>query len=152
MHVQARASTTGSGFADDDENDTAISATYTPGAVGEILRILDEAGFNLRTAGGRRIELGGEFAFAVDPRDGDTDHETALQAAVDTLNGAGIDTHTVEVQVRFLEDKKGALRDFVDSVSGQGLLIEEIAVGTPTDDGRIPVQIYTVKAAGQAQA
>ena len=152
MHVQARSSTNGSAFADDDEeNNTAVSATYSVGAVSQILGILEEAGFNLRTAGGRRIELGGEFAFAVDPREGDADHEAALKAAVEILNGQGIDTHVVEVQLRYLEDVKGALKDFVDSVSGQGLLIEEINVGTP-EDGRIPVQIYTVQAGSPAQS
>ncbi len=148
MHVQARASTTGSAFPDDDENnDSAISATYPTGRVLGILGILADQGFNLRTAGGRQIELGGEFAFAVDARDSDADHESATQAAVDALNDAGIDAHVVEVQVRYLADEPGALRDFVRDVSSQGLLIEEIAVGTP-EGGEIPVQIYTVKAGG----
>ncbi len=148
MHVQVRASTTGSGFPDDeDDNDSAVSATYPAGRLNGMLRILADEGFNLRSAGGRQIELGGEFAFAVDPREGDADHEAAAQAAAEALNGAGFDAHLVEVQVRFLEDVAGALRDFVSSVSDQGLLIEEIAVGTPSD-GRIPVQIFTVKAGG----
>jgi hypothetical protein len=148
MHVQVRASTTGSAFPDDEEdNDSAVSATYPGGRLLGILEMLANEGFNLRSAGGRQIELGGEFAFAVDPRDGDTDHEAAAQAAAETLNGAGIDARVVEVQVRYLDDEPGALRDFVRSVSDQGLLIEEIAVGTAAD-GRIPVQIYTVRAGG----
>ena len=148
MHVQARASTTGSAFPDDDDNnDTAVSATYAAGRVHAILELLAEQGFNLRSAGGGRIELGGEFAFAVDARDGDDNHEVATHAAVTALNDAGIDAHVVEVQVRYLTDEPGALRDFVRDVSSQGLLIEEIAVGTP-EDGQIPVQIYTVKAGG----
>jgi hypothetical protein len=151
MHVQARASTNGSAFADDDEDGTAVSATYTPGALGQILGILQEEGFNLRTAGGRRIELGGEFGFAVDPREGDADHEEAIRAAVDALNAHGIDAHIVEVQTRLLDDEPGALRAFVDAISEQGLLIEEIAVGTPSNDGRIPVQVYTARAGSPAQ-
>ena len=148
MHVQARASTTGSGFPDDDDNDdTAISAAYPAGRVLAILELLAGQGFNLRSAGGGRIELGGEFAFAVDKRDNDDDHRAATEAAVAALNDAGIDAHMVEVQVRYLADEPGALRDFVRDVSSQGLLIEEIAVGTP-EDGQIPVQIYTVKAGG----
>jgi hypothetical protein len=146
MHVQAKVSTTGSAFADgEDDNNEAVSATYRPGALLSILEILEREGFNLRTATGRRIELGGEFGFTVDPRDGDADHEAATAAAVDILKAEGFDAHVVEVQVRFLADVAGALRDFVSSVSGQGLLIEEIAVGTPGDAG-IPVQIYTVRA------
>ena len=149
MHVQVRASTTDSAFPNGDEdNDTAISAKYPAGRLLGMLEVLADAGFNLRTAGGRQIELGGVFAFSVDPRQNDADHDAAAQAAAETLNGAGFDAHVVEVQVRFLDDTAGALRDFVSSVSGQGLLIEEIAVGTPSD-GRIPVQIYTVKAGGQ---
>ena len=149
MHVQAKVTIGTSGFPDDDEeNDTAISATYGPGALHGVLGILEEKGFNLRVATGRRIELGGEFGFAVDPREGDAGHEQATQAAVDALKSAGFDAHVVEVQVRFLDDKLGALRAFVKNVSDQGLLIEEIAVATPNADGRIPVQIFTVRAGG----
>ena len=152
MHVQARASTKTSGFPDDDEeNSTAVSATYRPGALAEILTVLSNQGFNLRTAGGRRIELGGEFGFAVDPRDTDADHEEATQAAVDALRSEGFEAHVVEVQTRVLDDEPGALRAFVEDISNQGLLIEEIAVGTPGHAGRIPVQIYTAKAGGQSQ-
>ena len=148
MHVQARASTTGSAFPDDEVgNDSAVSATYPTGRVLTILELLAEQGFNLRSTGGHRIELGGEFAFAVDAREGDADHEEATKLAVEALNGAGIDSHVVEVQVRYLNDEPGALRDFVRDVSNQGLLIEEISVGTPGEVG-IPVQIYTVRAGG----
>jgi hypothetical protein len=147
MHVQAKVTTTGSAFADEDgdENNTAVSATHSPGALLGILNILQREGFNLRTATGQRIELGGEFGFTVDPRNGDEDFETATAAAVDILKGEGFDAHVVEVQVRYLTDKPGALRDFVSSVSGQGLLIEDIAVGTASQAG-IPVQIFTVRA------
>ena len=57
MHVQAKCVTTGSAFADEDgdENTTATSATYRPGAVLGILDILQREGFNLRTATGQRI-------------------------------------------------------------------------------------------------
>ena len=145
MHVQVRAAIKGSAFPDGDENDdSAISATYAAGGLLGILELLADQGFNLRSAGGRQIELGGEFAFAVHTRAGDADHDAAAQAAAEALNGAGVDAHVVEVQVRFLDDQPGALRDFVRDVSSQGLLIEEIAVGTPSD-GRVPVQIYTVK-------
>jgi len=147
MHVQAKCVTTGSAFADEDgdENTTATSATYRPGAVLGILDILQREGFNLRTATGQRIELGGDFGFTVDPRNGNEDFETATAAAVDILKGEGFDARVVEVQVRYLTDVAGALRDFVSNVSDQGLLIEDIAVGTPSQAG-IPVQITTVRA------
>jgi hypothetical protein len=146
MHVQAKVVTTGSAFADEDgdENNEAVSATYRPGAVLGILDVLQREGFNLRTATGQRIELGGEFGFTVDPRDSNEDFETATAAAVDMLRGEGFDAHVVEVQVRYLTDVAGALREFVRSISDQGLLIEDIAVGTPSQAG-IPVQIFTVR-------
>lgn len=151
MHVQARVSIKTSGFADDDEGSrSAISATYRRGALSEILRILADEGFNLRSTGGRQIELGGEFGFSVDKREGDANHGEATQAAVDAL-GDSFDAHVVEVQMRLLDDVPGALRAFVDDVTDSGLLIEEIAVGTPAPDGRIPVQIYTASAGGPAQ-
>lgn len=145
MHVQARASTTGSGFADDDGGSgSSISATYGAGRLSEILRLLEEAGFNIRSTSGSRIELGGVFGFAVDGRNEGEDHEAATHAASDLLNSQGIDTHVVDVETRVLEDVPGALRRFVNDVNAKGLLIEEIAVGTPEADG-IPVQIYTAQ-------
>jgi hypothetical protein len=39
----------------------------------------------------------------------------------------------------------------VGDVSAQGLFIEEIAVGTPDGDGRIPVQIYTARSESAGQ-
>lgn len=152
MHVQARVSTKGSGFPDDDvEDGEAVSATYRPGVVSEILGILADGGFNLRTAGGRRIELGGEFAFAVRARDGDANHEDATHAAVDLLKESGFDAWVVEVQTQLLGDDRGTLRSFVDDIRDSGLLIDEIAVGTPAEDGLIPVQIHTVRIVGAAQ-
>ena len=151
MHIQVRASTKTSTFADDDEEGgSAVSATYGLGVLSDMLRILEAEGFNLRSASGRQIELGGEFAFWVDPRPGqDKDHDDATRKAAEAL-GAVYDTHTVEVHRRLLDDRPGALKAFVDEVTAAGLLIEEISVGTPASDGRIPVQAYTVRAGGRA--
>ena len=147
MHLQARARTTTTSFADDHkESGAAISADYPRGALSEILRVLEDAGFNLRSAGGRMIELGGEFAFAVADRDDNEPDGQATEAAVASLNDAGFDARVVEVQTQYLEDVPGALRAFVDAVRDQGLLVEEIAVGTPAPDGRVPVQIFTARA------
>jgi hypothetical protein len=142
MHVQARVSPKSSGFADDDDTSGAISTTYRVGALEEILGVLQDGDFNIRSASGGKIELGGEFGFAVG-RDGDEDHEQRTHAAVEALRGQGFDAHVVDVQTRLLDDGPGALRAFVAEVSAGGLLIEEIAVGTPSSDGKIPVQIYT---------
>lgn len=150
MHLQARASTKGSAFADDDEGGLSVSAKYPRGRLSEILRVLAENDFNLRTAGGRMIELGGEFAFAVADRDTGDHDERATEEAVAVLVDAGFDAHVVAVEHRVLDNVPGALLAFVDEVRDAGLLIEEIEVGTPDDDGRIPVQMYTVKAGGSA--
>ena len=144
MHVQARMRLAGAGFAADDENGEAVSATYRAGALGEILEILQDRDVNLRSVGGHQVELGGVFSFAVG-RDGDPDHEQATREAVETLRSEGFDAHVVEVQARLLDDTPGALRAFVADISAQGLLVEEIAVGTPDGDGRIPVQILTAR-------
>ena len=148
MHIQARASTRTSGFTDggDDEGTVAASVTYESGVLSDMLRILEAGGFNLRTAGGRNIELGGEFAFWVDPRkDTDEDHDTATRAAADALRKEGYDVHTVEVHRALLTDVPGALKTFVDSVTMAGYFIEELSVGTPEPDRGIPVQAYTVR-------
>ncbi len=153
MHIQARASTRTSRFDDGDYRDggVSISATYGLGVLSDILRILEREGFNLRTASGRQIELGGEFAFWADPRDGiDADHDEATRRAADALAGEGYDAHTVEVHRALLDDRPGALKQFVDQVTAEGLLIEEISVGTPGPNGRIPVQAFTVLAGGMA--
>jgi len=147
MHLQARARIVTTSFADDhEESGEAVSAVYPRGALSEILRVLEDAGFNLRSAGGRMIELGGEFAFAVADRDHNEPDGQATEDAVATLNDAGFDARVVVVQTRYLDDVPGALRAFVDSVRDQGLLVEEVAVGTPGPDGRIPVQIFTARA------
>jgi hypothetical protein len=152
MHVQAKVSIDTSGFSDDDDGSgSAVSATYRPGALGDILRILAGKGLSLRVATGRQIELGGHFGFYVADRDDGEEEGTATREAVDLLKGEGFDAYIVEVQTSLLDDISGSLLEFVDHVSGQGLLIEEIAVATPDPDGRIPVQIYTVKAGGGGQ-
>lgn len=150
MHIQARASTKTLGFADagDDAGNVAISATYGPGVLSDMLRILSDNGFNLRTASGRQIELGGEFAFWVDPRkDVDEDHDVATRRAAKALEAKGYDAHIVEVHRKLLDDVPGALKAFVDEVTAAGYLIEELSVGTPQQDG-IPVQAYTAKTSG----
>lgn len=154
MHIQARSSTRQSAFADDDDEGggtVTISATYGAGALSEILRILEDAGFNLRAASGRAIELGGEFSYWVDPRRDakgnliDADHDVATRVAADMVKEAGFDTHVVEVHRKLLDDRPGALRRFVDEIRDAGALVEEISVGTPGRNGRVPVQVYTAR-------
>lgn len=155
MHIQVRSRPiSGGGFADGEPGSIAVSQEYTPGALLEMLAVLKDAGFNMRAAGGSRVELGGEFAFWVgdpgtDPSD-DTAHESAGHAAAEALRNAGYDAWTEDVEWMILDDKPGALRDRLETVAAEGLLVEEVLVGTPgkDTDGRIPVQLRLVRLAG----
>jgi hypothetical protein len=159
MHIQARATIKGSAFVDDepgsdggDGEEVTASAHYQAGALSELLGHLDGAGFNLRAASGHDIELGGEFSFWCDERrdeDGkkiDKDHEEATNRAADVLREQGYTVDIFEVHRRKLNDSGGTLKALVDSVTAAGYLVREISVGTvDPDDGKIPVQIFTVK-------
>jgi hypothetical protein len=136
----------------------AVTAQYEPGVLGAILAVLEKEKFNLRAAGGRQIETGGEFAFWVDERvTGDVvdkDHKEATEEACRVLRKAGFDAYTVDVHSEDIDDTPGKLKAFVDKITAAKLLIEEIHVGTPREcEGgtvkKVPVQAYTV-AAGKA--
>ena len=148
MHLQVKAKTTKGGTMsvhDDDEGeDIAVSATYQPGSLVGLLDVLEKNGFNLRTASGSNVELGGEFAFWVDGRDDKEDEHKATYAAAKLLREEGYEAEVHEVHAKHLSDKKGTLKEFVDEVTAGKLLVQEISVGTPDKDG-IPVQIFTAK-------
>ena len=66
MHQQVRTSTTKSG-----SGSPGPGAMADAGGIVDILQILVEAGVNLQTAGGRDLDRGGEFVFAVHHEDED---------------------------------------------------------------------------------
>lgn len=148
MHIQARSGTRGAAFTDDDEGELIVNASYGNGGLVQILAILEEHGFNLRGASGRMIELDGVFAWRVAQRfddDGqaiDDDDDDATLKAAEIVNGAGFDTTAFEVEHETLTDEPGALRAFVEHINEHGGMVEELSVGTPDDDGRIPVQAW----------
>jgi hypothetical protein len=147
MHLQVKAKTTKGGTMSvhgDDGEEIAVSATYQPGSLVEMLEILERHGFNLRAASGNNVELGGEFNFWVDGRNGDEDHDQATHAAAKVLRGEGYEADVHEVHAKYLSDKKGTLKQFVDEVTEGKLLVMDISVGTPDEEG-IPVQIFTAK-------
>jgi hypothetical protein len=147
MHLQVKAKVPNSGMSVDDhdgEGKMAISATYEAGALVGILDVLEADGFNLRTASGNDVELGGEFTFWVDGRSKGEDEDAANHAAAELLKSKGYDAGVFEVHSAYLVDKPGALRAFVSEVTESGLLVQDISVGTPDADG-IPVQIFTAK-------
>ena len=147
MHLQVKAKIPDSGMSvhdDDDEGGLAISATYQAGALVELLGILESDGFNLRSASGTDVELGGEFNFWVDGRSDDEDEHAATRAAAELLKAKGYEADVWEVHARHLTDTPGALREFVNTVTAGHLLVKDISVSTPDAKG-IPVQIFTAK-------
>jgi hypothetical protein len=150
MHIQVKSTVKPTAFADEVEDDVP-SVDYPLGQLAELLAILAEdrgagdPGFNLASAAGHDIELGGEFAFWANPREGmNEDHESATLAAMDRLRTAGYDANTYHVQAKHIADTKGALLEFVSEVSGRGLHIVEINVGAPDREG-VPIQIFTAR-------
>lgn len=148
MHIQIRTSLKTAAFADEVEDEVG-SVDYPRGALGELLSLLadeqnGEPGFNLAAAAGHDIEIGGEFSFWVDPRHAQEDHEAAAEAALERLRGAGYDAAAFHVQAKHLVDAHGALRDFVNEITGRGLHVVEISIGAPDADG-VPVQVFTAK-------
>ncbi len=147
MHLQVKAKIPSEGMSvhdDDGEDGLAISATYEAGGLVDLLGILEADGFNLRTASGSNVELGGEFNFWVDGRSDDEDDHAATRAAAELLKTKGYDADVWEVHATHLTDTPGALRAFVRQVTEGRLLVKEISVSTPDAEG-IPVQIFTAK-------
>lgn len=144
LQVKAKAPTSGMSVHNDDGDDIAVSATYEPGALAELLTVLKDGGFNLRAASGNQVEMGGDFAFWVDGRSSAEDHEAATYAAAELLRGHNFTADVFEVHSKHLADSKGTLLDFVQEVTEGKLLVQDINVGTPDEKG-IPVQIFTAK-------
>ena len=148
MHIQARSGTKTTAMVNDDDDGVLINAEYGGGGLAQILAILEEDGFSLRGASGAKIELDGVFSWWVRQRfddDGnpiDEDDDDATRKAIDIVNAAGFDTEEVEVAHDTLADEAGALRAFVERINEAGGMIEELSVGTPNDDGTIPVQAW----------
>ena len=138
MHQQVRTSTTKTGSGSDGPG-----AAVDPGGLVDILRILEAAGINLRTAGGRDLDEGGVFAFAVD-HDGKNAEEDAdrQSEAVRLLRREGYDAHDVKVRDCYVSDTPGALRKCIEEAEADSP-VYEIFVGTPEQDGSIPLQITT---------
>ena len=144
LQVKAKAPTSTMSVHGDDGDDIAVSATYEPGVLVEMLTILKDAGFNLRAASGSQVELGGDFSFWVDGRNKDEGHGDATEAAARLLEDNGYVANVFEVHAKHLSDSKGTLLQFVEEVTKGKLLVQDINVGTPDKDG-IPVQIFTAK-------
>ena len=139
MHQQVRTSTKKTGSSSDGPGAMADS-----GGLVDILRVLEDAGINLRSAGGRDLDDGGEFAFAVEHHA--KGKENATREAVDLLIREGYEAREVEVRDCYVTDVPGALRKCIEEAESQGP-VYEIFVGTP-EDGKIPLQITTREEVG----
>ncbi len=118
-------------------------------ALVRVLDLLAKEGYNLRYAGGSKIEAGGEFVFAIDD-DGDEDRASKCAAFLERNGYQRV--RVVEPYLCEVEDKVGALRDCLDKLASEGRQVDEIFVGTPRD-GRVPVHITSLRsvASGTAQ-
>jgi hypothetical protein len=111
------------------------------GGLVDILRTLLDAGVNLRTAGGRDLDRGGDFVFSVHHEDGNDD---ADHRAAELLRSAGYreaDVYTVRDCI--VSDEPGSLLRCIQETEEERGPVYEIFVGTHDDDGHIPIQIVT---------
>jgi hypothetical protein len=141
MHLQVRAMMT-AGFTTGDEAGSPEATTVaTPGALIRLLQRLADNQVNLKTAGGSRIEAGGQFVFALD----DDDDQEAPYRAAQLINDDG-EWHAwvVEPFHCHTSDQPGGLLGCLQKVEAAGLVVDEIFVGTPEADGSIPLQITTI--------
>ena len=107
------------------------------GAFARLAATIAEAGINLRSVGGKGIELGGEVALAVSDEDEDR--------LAELLEAKGYRFRVVEPYHQHLPDRPGALADFLGKLAAEGRLVDSINVATPERDGTIPVQARTVQ-------
>jgi hypothetical protein len=119
------------------------------GALLRLLTLLADEGYNLRMAGGKGIETGGEFIFAIDDK-GDEDAATRCAAF--------LEEHGYRRRVRVVEpfncevaDEVRALHDCLASVAREGGLVDEIFVGTPRGK-KVPIHVTSVQNVGRLTA
>jgi hypothetical protein len=145
MHQQVRTSSTKSG-----SGSPGPGAMADTGGVADILRILLDAGVNLQTAGGRDLDRGGDFVVAVH-HEGEHD-DGRSEEAVKLLQEHGYrDARAVSVHTCSVADEPGGLLRCIEDVERERGPVYEIFVGTPDEDGGIPVQITTREDAGAAE-
>jgi len=116
------------------------------GSLVEVLEILLRGDVNMRTAGGRDLDRGGEFVFAVHHEENDDEPGTF---AASLLNDEGYKARTVYVHHCLVSDKPGSLLRCIQETEATEGPVYEIFVGTPNRDGEIPLQITTRRSLGE---
>ncbi len=115
--------------------------------VAKLLAFLAEKQVNLTGVGGSDVEFGGEFAFSVK----DEEAEDVLKLLHDNhyrdarlLNA---DDPTCGLTLCEVENRAGALSECLASAStdnlGNGRIIRDLLIQVPSDNGKVPVQIYS---------
>jgi hypothetical protein len=138
MHQQVRTSPTKSG-----SGSPGPGAMADEGGIVDILQILVEAGVNLQSAGGRDLDRGGDFVFAVHHDDED---DGPGEEAARLLQEHGYqEARTVRAHYCSVADEPGGLLGCIQRIERTDGPVYEIFVGTPDADGGIPVQITTRK-------
>lgn len=122
-----------------------VPATSPPD-LAHFLGVLADAGVNVVAAGGGRLELGGELAFA-------PEHDQE-DLAMRTLQDAGyrprlLDARRGDFRLCSLTNEPGQLHGCISEAAEENLLarrvIADIIVGVePDENGRIAVQVYSV--------
>ena len=141
MHQQVRTSTTKSG-----STSRGPGAMADEGGLVDILQILVDNGVNLRSAGGRDLDRGGEFVFTVHHED-DDDGPGEKAAALLKEHGYGT-ARAVRAHHCSVHDEPGGLLGCIQKIEASGESVYEIFVGTPDDDNEIPVQLTTRSSVG----
>lgn len=135
MHQSVRTSTTKSG-----SGSAGPGAQADEGGLVDILRTLLDNGVNLRTAGGRDLDAGGDFVFSVHHEE---DHDGADHAAAKLLRSVGYDANVYSARECIVSDEPGSLLRCIQETERERGPVYEIFVGTPEEDGHIPIQIVT---------
>ena len=117
-----------------------LSTAKSPPDLEAVLRVLADAGLNIRAVGGSGVEQGGELGLAVSHED----HAEAMRV----LREAGYRPREVEVAVCLLDPETpgqllACVRDVAKANKGKGHAIMDLAIGIPEPDGRIPVQVFS---------
>jgi hypothetical protein len=144
MHQQVRTSTkkTGSGSA-------GPGAMEAEGGLVDILEILLRAGVNLRAAGGRDLDRGGEFVFAV--HHGQDNDDRPGEEAAALLRDERYRARAVYVHHCLVNDEPGSLLRCIQETEATEGPVYEIFVGTANADGQIPLQITTRRGLGEEE-
>jgi hypothetical protein len=112
-----------------------------------LLDLLAENDYDLATAGGDSIEGGGEFVFGLkDTGDGEAEEDQRYADCAQLLKENGYrNVRLIKPLLCELDDHVGALRDCLRQMITDGRRIDEIYVGVPEEDGKIPVQVTTIR-------